>query len=75
MSVYGLDLDPLPENWTPIEATVIVKCLDQDGVLALVTRHTKGITSWEVVGLLTASLDTERADLQSSFQSDRDDDE
>jgi hypothetical protein len=27
----GMTLHPLPDGWTPVEAFVLVKCLDEDG--------------------------------------------
>lgn len=42
----------LPEGWTPLEMVAVVKCLDEDGDLALAWRSTNGITPWEAVGML-----------------------
>jgi hypothetical protein len=65
--VYGLESDPMPDNWTPIECFTILKCLDENGEVALLTRATEGISTWETVGMLTAALDTQRDDLRAWF--------
>jgi hypothetical protein len=53
-----------PEAWTPLEATVIVKALDEGGVVRIFNRSTPGLNSWEEAGMLTWALDSVRRDLQ-----------
>lgn len=74
-AVYGLGLDPMPEGWTPLEAFVVLKCLDEDGHVALWTQSTEGVMSWDAVGMLTAALDTQRDDLRQGFIREDDDDD
>lgn len=66
-AVYGLEAPPLPDGWTPLEAVTVVKCLDADGSAALVSKVTDGLSMWECVGMLSAVLDSQRADIQRCF--------
>ena len=72
---YGLDVDPVPDGWTPLEAFVVLKCLDEEGHVALLARPTDGIASWDAIGMLTAALDTQRDQVRAGFISDDDEDE
>jgi hypothetical protein len=65
--IFGLESEPMPDKWTPIEAFAVVKCLDENGEVALLTRATNGISTWEAVGMLTAALDSQRDDLRAAF--------
>lgn len=71
--IFGLTpRKPLPENWTPLEAVTVVKCLDENGHMALVTRSTDGITDWEGAGMHLAGLDTYRDSLREGFRAESD---
>lgn len=48
--MYGLELSDLPEDFQPLEAVVLVKCLTPDGV-RLVARYTEGLYLWDVAGM------------------------
>lgn len=75
-TIYSLDLEPMPEGWTPLEAFAVIKCLDEDGEVALLTRSTEGIRSWDAVGMLTAALDIQRDMLRCGFiEDDEEEDE
>lgn len=53
-NVFGLEVADLPEEWTPIECVVILKCFAPDvpnGIL-LDLRCTEGIMLWDIVGML-----------------------
>lgn len=56
-----------------LEATVIYKAIDGQGVVRLGQSSTAAITSWEVAGMLLWALDSVRADLREGT-SDGDDD-
>lgn len=71
--VYGLQMGAMPDGWTPLDAFVVLKCLDEDGNVALLTRSTESLRAWDAVGLLTAALDVERAELRDGFINDEDD--
>lgn len=67
MSIYGLEAEAMPDGWTPLEAFAVVKCLDEDGDVALLARSTDGVRAWDAVGMLTAALDTQRDQLGKNF--------
>ena len=73
--VFGLEVEDMPEGWTPLETFVILKCLDEDGDVALLTRSTEPVRSWDAVGMLTAALDVQRHRLRDGFISDEEEDE
>lgn len=53
MTIFGLEpVDGLPEGWTPLEAIVAVKCLDEEGEVAIHTTATAALNSWEALGML-----------------------
>lgn len=57
----------MTSSWTPatvIGTITIVKSLDSDGRV-MVNVEYDGLTSYEVVGLLTVELDTQRSALQA----------
>lgn len=59
----GLDLhESLPDGWTPLEAIVIAKCLDEDGGVNMFHTSTPALNSYEAVGMLRwTCLTLERA--------------
>lgn len=70
MSVYGLEIEEMPEGWTPLEACVVLKCLDDEGEVALATRQTDALRVWDVVGMLEAALEVQRLRLRECFITD-----
>lgn len=61
----GLEFqDEIPEDWMPLEATVIYKAIDDQGIVRLGQSSTAAITSWEVAGMLLWALDGVRADMR-----------
>lgn len=58
MDVCGLEVEELPPGYTPLEAVVFIKALDEDGDPGWCRRGTTGLSDEEVVGILTA--DTQR---------------
>lgn len=71
--IFDLESGSLPDGWTPLEAIAVVKCLDEDGGVALSTRSTDGLTTWEGAGMLLAAMDTWREDLRDGFERDDED--
>lgn len=66
----GLHLAPLPEGWTPLECTVLVKCLDADGDPTWAVRTTPGLNDEERLGALTVQADLLRKELADTFIDD-----
>lgn len=53
MTCCGVELDSTwPEGFTALEAVVVVKCLDDDGAVNLVSAASAGLSAWEAVGML-----------------------
>lgn len=67
MDVLKVDVPDLPEGSTPLEAVVVVKCLDNHGSPTIAVRVSEGLMAWEAVGMLIAASDMARGDLQSDF--------
>jgi hypothetical protein len=53
----GLTFEPLPDGWTPMEAFVLVKCLDDDGEPSWSQRVSAGINEEELLGALIVQTD------------------
>ncbi len=66
-ALYGLEVHPLPQGWTPISAIVLVKCLDEDGEPTWAFRTTDGLNDEELLGTLTVRTDLLRRELVDSY--------
>jgi hypothetical protein len=72
MTAFGLELDePLPEGWTPLEAIVIVKALDETGKMAMFNTATPALNVYEAAGMVRAT----QLDLERGMMEDDDDDD
>jgi len=49
----GFSIHPMPDRWTPIEAFVLVKCMDDDGDSAWNFRTSNPLNLEELLGVLT----------------------
>jgi len=56
-AVCGLPLDPPAGMTQPLEAAVVIKGFDEDGAIAYWTAKTPGLTTVEVLGMLTWGAD------------------
>lgn len=65
--IFGLDAQELPEGYTPLEATAVVKALDETGGVSLVVRSTSSLNAWESLGMLDAAAASARADIVAAF--------
>lgn len=73
--IFGLHTQEMPQSWTPLDAVVVVRCLDEDGETALLLRTTDGLRCWDAVGMLTAGLDQQRRQVALMFEDEDDEDE
>lgn len=74
--VFGLEPQhPLPEGWTPLEFTGMLKCLTEEGETALILTATKSLSSWEALGMLYGAVRVQEGVLAEMFVDDEDDDE
>lgn len=72
-TAYGMHVPALPDGWTPLEAALVVKALDDHGIERLCSRYSTGLNSWEALGMLTCERDSLSHQLVTSFRSDDDD--
>jgi hypothetical protein len=61
-------LHALPEGWTPVEAFVLVKCLDEEGQATWSYRTTSPPNREELLGVLTVQIEVLRQELVSEWQ-------
>lgn len=74
--IFGLETThKLPENWTPLEAVAVVKCLDENGELGFVIRSTATLSTWECYGLLDLAAKSQANTVLSNIEDDEKEDE
>src|SRR5262249_115163 len=66
-ALYGLEVHPLPQGWTPISAVGLVKRLAEDGEPTWAFRTTDGLNDEELLGTLTVRTDLLRRELVESY--------
>lgn len=71
----GLEIRPLDDGYTPIDAAVIVKTIDPDGDVCWVTRYTSSPHTVEFIGALYTSLRGLGLQVEQRFVPDGEDDE
>jgi hypothetical protein len=63
----GLEVHPLEPGWTPMEALVLVKCLDEKGEDTWLFRTTHNLNLEELLGTLIVHADVLRQKLSSDW--------
>jgi hypothetical protein len=63
----GFQIHPLEPNWTPVEAFVLVKCLDEDGEPSWAFRTTTAMNREELLGALTVHVALLKRELLSDW--------
>ena len=63
----GFKLHPLEAAWTPLEAFVLIKCLDEDGDHSWSFRTTNPLNLEELLGALTVQVEVLRRKLASHW--------
>lgn len=53
----GLEVHPLQQDWTPVEAVLLVKCLDDEGAPTWAYRTTGRLNDEELLGVLTVQAE------------------
>lgn len=66
----GLRFEPLPAGWTPLQAFVLVKCLDEDGDPAWCERGSDDINDEEFLGALSIQVALRKQNLLKEWDSD-----
>ncbi len=67
-TVFGVEVDELPEGVTPLEVVVLVKALDEAGDVCIYTRESATLTMWEAMGMLQMVADQRRNDCLESYE-------
>lgn len=70
----GLTIRPLDDGYTPLDAAVVVKTIDEDGDICWVTRYTSGPHTIEFIGALHSALGGLTHQVEATFVPDEDDD-
>ena len=68
----NIEVRPLPTSWVPLDAWLVVKCIDGDGKPAWAVRCTEGLSDEELLGVLTAQAQAVRECVQWRWDSHRD---
>jgi hypothetical protein len=64
----GLEVHALEEGWTPLEAFVLMKCLDDAGETTWSYRTTHRLNREELLGALMVHVDVLRRELVEEWQ-------
>jgi hypothetical protein len=68
--MVGMTLHPLPESWTPVEALVLIKCLDESGSSAWCYRTTAAPNREELFGALVVHTELLKRELLSEWDNE-----
>lgn len=66
----AIQVQPLPDGWTALEAIVLVKCLDDEGRPTWAFRQTESLDQEETIGALVIQLDIMREQVVDQFRED-----
>jgi len=66
----GLEVHALEPGWSPLEAFVLIKCLDEEGDRAWSYRTTNRLNREELLGALVVHADLLRKELVEEWESD-----
>jgi hypothetical protein len=58
--LFGMEIPALPDGVTALECVVTIKALDEEGDVSLYERKSRGLNSWEALGMVTTLADTLR---------------
>lgn len=67
-TVFGVEVDELPDDITPLEVVVLVKALDQANDVCVYTRESASLSVWEAMGMLQMVADQRRNDCLESYE-------
>lgn len=70
-NAFGIELDgDLPEGWTPLEVVITVKCLNEEGKVAMDHFASHSLNSWEAWAMSQWTADTLRDGLRPRSDED-----
>lgn len=65
----GMGVHPLEEGWSPLEAFVLIKALDEDGNPSWCYRTTNALNREELLGALTVHTELIKKELVDEWES------
>ncbi len=68
----GFAIHQLADGWTPLEALVLVKCLDDEGEATWSYRTTSGLNLEELLGAMVVHAELLKKRLVAEFEGDDD---
>ena len=71
--LVGMALAPLPSDWTPVEALVLIKCLDEEGSSTWCYRTTAPPNREELLGALVVQMELLRKELLEEWEEEEED--
>ncbi len=66
--VFGVEVDELPEECTPLEVVVLIKALDEESQVCVYIRESASLTVWESLGMLTMVREQRLNDCSDSYE-------
>lgn len=71
ISIAGIDLEDVPEGWSPFGVAAVFKCLDEEGKPRICLRvNDNGWSMWELIGALETFAISLQNDLQDALEDD-----
>jgi hypothetical protein len=64
----GQSIHPLPDGWTPMEAFVLVECMDEGGDSSSSFRTTNPLNLQELLGALTVQVELVKQKLVDAWE-------
>jgi hypothetical protein len=64
----GIEIEPVPDGWTVVDALVLAKCLNIEGQPIWSLRFTDGLNSEELLGALQIQVDLLKRGILEDWQ-------
>jgi hypothetical protein len=65
---FDLDVQDLPDGWTPLRVAAVIECLDETGELVLATRTSDDLPAWAALGLYSVTVAVLEREIVESFE-------
>lgn len=69
----GVEIQPLPDGWVPLEIASMVKCLDDEGDVNWISRYTVQQHYIEALGAMQAAVLMLEQQVRDGYAPDEDD--
>ena len=70
----SLEILAIPDEAVPLEAIVLVKALDENGVPSWYQRFTPDLSDFEAIGILSVALELVKTNCMDGYMCEYDDD-